>query len=163
MFTVGTRHIGFIKSYTFGGYEVDIGHLLDAFMPLRRFEESTYIVNPKEVVGTELEVEIIKHDSSILVAPFIYHPMTKDTFIDSINVGDIIEGPIVGWQDYGFFVKLHPDLDGFCHNNDIEWLDKNSILPRDYLYKGKKVSLKILDIDKDNYRIRLSYPRIPRK
>ena len=89
----------------------------------------------------------------------ISHKLTLDNpyqlLIDKYPVGSEIEGVISSSNEYALYVKLNEfDIDGFLHANDLSYNNK----PEDELKKfkkGEKIRVKILEIKKDEQKIRL--------
>jgi len=78
-----------------------------------------------------------------------------DSKDDIIEVGDTIQVTISNIEPYGVFVDLGEDLEAFLHVSEISW-DKNVKHPKDYLTVGEDVNVEIIEIDKENKRLRVS-------
>ena len=89
----------------------------------------------------------------------ISHKLTLDNpyqlLIDRYPEGSEIDGVISSSNEYALYVKLNEfDIDGFLHANDLSYNNK----PEDELKKfkkGEKIRVKILEIKKDEQKIRL--------
>ena len=89
----------------------------------------------------------------------ISHKLTLDNpyqlLIDKYPVGSEIEGAISSSNEYAIYVKLNEfDIDGFLHANDLSYNNK----PEDELKKfkkGEKIRVKILEIKKDEQKVRV--------
>ena len=67
--------------------------------------------------------------------------------------GDIIEGEVSSLTDFGVFVNVGA-VDGLVHMSEITW--KRNVRIRDSFKKGDKVTVKVIEIDRENDRISLS-------
>ena len=68
--------------------------------------------------------------------------------------GDIIESYVSGMNEYGVFVPVVDGIEGFVHISEIS--PKRISTIKGVLSKGEKVSAKILTIDYDEKRVKLS-------
>jgi small subunit ribosomal protein S1 len=66
-----------------------------------------------------IEIDLDKHRIALSVKQLSSSPC--QTFIDSHNVGDIIEGEVRNITDFGIFVALTDSVDGLVKNADISW------------------------------------------
>lgn len=73
---------------------------------------------------------------------------------EDVEVGKIYRGKVVRIVDFGAFVNILPGRDGLVHVSQIaeDRVEKVS----DYLHEGDVVNVRVLDIDENNGRIRLS-------
>src|SRR5690554_6430405 len=70
-----------------------------------------------------------------------------------MKINDIIICEVVGFQDYGVFVKCG-DYDGLVHISEVS--EQYVLNLEDIFELGDNVSLKLLDISEDN-KLKLSY------
>ncbi len=94
----------------------------------------------------------------------ISHKLTLDNpyqlFMDKFPEGSEINGVISSTNEYALYVKLGEyDIDGFLHANDLSYTGK----PEDELKKYKKgdsLKVKILEIKKDEQKIRVGLKQL---
>ena len=94
----------------------------------------------------------------------ISHKLTLDNpyqlFMDKFPEGSEINGVISSTNEYALYVKLGEyDIDGFLHANDLSYTGK----PEDELKKHKKgdsLKVKILEIKKDEQKIRVGLKQL---
>ena len=72
------------------------------------------------------------------------------------KIGEIYEGVVSKIMQYGCFVKISEGIEGLIHNSELDWTNKN-IKPSEVLSASQKIKFKIVNIDKENKRISLSY------
>lgn len=77
----------------------------------------------------------------------------KAKVYDNIKVGDKLEGSVSRVVDFGAFVDLG-GVDGLIHISEISWGRVKKV--SDVLKEGDKVTVYVLDIDKDKNKISLS-------
>ncbi|MDE5977635.1 MAG: S1 RNA-binding domain-containing protein [Turicibacter sp.] len=99
-----------------------------------------------KVEGTKLQLSI----KATLPTPF-------EEFISAHQVGEIVEGEVVRLMDFGAFVEVAPGVEGLVHLSELSWDHKVKL--EDLVSEGKKVSVRILSIDKENQRLALSIKR----
>ena len=75
-------------------------------------------------------------------------------------IGSEIEGEVSNLNEYALYVKLSEfDIDGFLHANDLSYTGK----PEDELKKykkGSKLKVKILEINKDELKVRIGLKQL---
>ncbi len=109
-------------------------------------------------VGDDIEcviTEIDKEKRRVAIS----HKLTKEnpytTLEKNFGVGGEIEGIISTINEYAIYLKLNGfDLDGFLHANDISYQGKPEEELKKYK-KGDKLKVKILEIKKDDKKIRV--------
>lgn len=74
-----------------------------------------------------------------------------------MKIGDVVTGTVTGLQDYGVFVKVE-EYDGLIHISELS--DKFVRDVRDYLTVGDIIDLKVLEVDEDYKKLKLSYKAI---
>ncbi|MDR2898878.1 MAG: bifunctional 4-hydroxy-3-methylbut-2-enyl diphosphate reductase/30S ribosomal protein S1 [Clostridiales bacterium] len=68
--------------------------------------------------------------------------------------GAIVDGRVVRMVNFGAFVELEPGLDGLVHISQIA--QKHVVKPDDELKIGEIISVKVVEVDKENRKISLS-------
>ncbi len=106
-------------------------------------------------IGDEVNcviTEIDKEKRRILIS----HKKTLENPYDKLpSVGNEVEGVVSNMNDYALYVNLNGfDIDTFLHCNDLSYFGK----PEDELKKykkGDKLKVKILEIKKDQQKVRV--------
>lgn len=75
--------------------------------------------------------------------------------------GKIVKGHVTGIENYGIFVGLDDYYNGLIHISEISECFIRNI--NDYVKIGETIKAKIVDVDDDNYQIRLSIKNIDYK
>ena len=94
----------------------------------------------------------------------ISHKLTIENPYSSLEkkypVGSEIEGIVTNTNEYAVYVKLgNYDIDGFLHANDLSYADKPEEELKKYK-KGNKLIVKILEINKDESKIRVGLKQL---
>ena len=94
----------------------------------------------------------------------ISHKLTIENPYSSLEkkhpVGSKIEGIVTNTNEYAVYVKLgNYDIDGFLHTNDLSYADKPEEELKKYK-KGIKLKVKILEINKDESKIRVGLKQL---
>lgn len=71
-----------------------------------------------------------------------------------MKAGELIECQIIGFQDYGIFVK-HQEYEGLIHISQIS--EKYVTNLNDLFVMGESLLVLVLDVDHENKRLKLSY------
>ncbi len=86
-------------------------------------------------------------------------PNPWDTLHERYPLGSIIEGKIKKVTDFGIFVAIEEGVNGLVHVSDMSWTDEIKT-PSKFYKKGDTVQAKILDIDRENQRVRLGIKQL---
>ena len=99
--------------------------------------------------------EIDKDKRRIAISHKLTIENPYEKFMNEYPVNSEIEGVVSSTNEYALYVKLGDfDIDGFLHANDLSYTNK----PEDELKKfkkGDKLKVKILEIKKDDQKIRV--------
>lgn len=78
----------------------------------------------------------------------------QDEFWNNVEVGKEYEGIVTSLSSYGAFVDLG-EVQGLLHVSEISW--NRNVKPEEILKQGQKIKVTIIDLDKENKRLKLSY------
>ena len=143
-----------------GGYEVDLGADLRAFVPfskvdvMRVRDEDAYIGLETRFFVEQLynrgKVNIVLNRKSWLEREA---REKRDQFYESAAVGDVYRGMVKTFTSFGAFVDLG-GFDGLLHVNDMRWGHVAS--PKDAVVIGEEVNVKVIRIDRETQKVNLS-------
>ena len=153
----GEKRQGVVTKLVKFGAFVDIGgvngliHLND--MSWSRVNKPEDVVS----VGDNVEVFVQEVDKSkgrisLSLKDILQNPW--DNIKTKYKVNDVLDGVVSKFIKVGAFVEIEPGVEGFVHISEIT--DENISKPSDTLEIGKKVKVKILDINSDENKIALS-------
>lgn len=83
-----------------------------------------------------------------------------NAFFDSIEVGQVVEGKVVRFTDFGAFVNVN-GFDCLAHVSDLSWTAVKK--PEDVLEKNKVYEFVILKIDREKEHVSLGYKQLQPK
>ena len=154
---VGDRFTGTVKSLTNYGAFVDIGGV-DGMIHVSELSW-TRIKNPSEVVlvGDTVEVYVKAVDKEKKKISLGYKKEDENPWVifqKNYEVNDVVKVTIVSMTTYGAFARIIPGIDGLIHISQIA--DKHIAKPQDELTVGQEVEAKIIAVDNDKKRVRLS-------
>lgn len=143
-----------------GGFEVDLGADYYGFCPLSK-ADITRTENPESLIGVSDYFIIEKfHGGSKLKSvvsrrDYLERKIkeNKEKFFSTVKIGDVVEGVAKSFTSFGAFIDLG-GFDGLLHLNDMSWGHVNR--PRDYVKKGEKIQLRLINIDPETKKINLS-------
>ena len=81
----------------------------------------------------------------------------KQELIETLQVGNILKGRIVGVSTFGAFVDIG-GADGLIHISELSWDPASS--PADIVTVGTEMDVYVVKIDKENLKIALSLKRL---
>ena len=148
-----------VKATTDWGIFLDINGI-DALLHVSDLSHGR-VKKPADLVtiGQKLKVKITKIDPKTNRVSASIKALTVDPY-DNIEkkykVGEFYEGIVTKIMDYGCFVKIEDGIEGLVHNSELDWKNKN-IKPSKILSVSENIKFKIVNIDKENKRISLSY------
>ncbi len=152
----GEAVIGRVIEVVKGGLILDLG--VRGFLPaslvdIRRVQDLD------EFTGKELRCKVIELNRSrnnvVLSRRAVLEDERKEmrqSILDRLNPGDVVDGQISNIVDFGAFVDLD-GMDGLIHISELSWSHVNH--PSEVLEIGQDVKVKVLDIDRERQRISL--------
>ena len=157
---LGDRLTGVVTSLTNFGAFVNINGQ-NALIPIRELSWKK-IKHPSEIlkVGQSVECTVIELDYSSKKITLSYKSPKENPkiLLSNYKVGDVVEVTIVSITPFGAFAQIAPNIDGLIHISDIK--DEFITSVRDHLEVGQKVRAKIINIDYEKKRIRLSLKEV---
>jgi small subunit ribosomal protein S1 len=140
-----------------GGLIVDIG--LRGFLPaslvdLRRVRD----LDP--FIGDTITAKVIELDrarNNVVLSRRAYleeaQAEERNAFLDGLQEGEIRDGVVSSVVNFGAFVDLG-GMDGLVHVSELSWQHVNH--PGELVKVGDKVTVKVLEVDRERERISLS-------
>jgi len=150
--------LGIVKKITSYGMFVDVGGM-DGLVHYSQISHKGP-VNPSKYYkeGDEVNVIAIDYDKKKRHLSLSIKEANLDPWKDidnTLRAGDTVSVTISNIEPYGAFVDLGEDLEAFLHVSEISW-DKNVKHPKDYIEIGQVVDVEIIEIDKQQRRLRVS-------
>lgn len=146
---------GTVRQLTDYGAFVDIGGV-DGLLHISEMSWKL-IKHPSEVlkVGQEIDVKVLSVDKENKKISLGYRKLEDNPWANlKVQVGDVVEGPVVSLKPFGAFVEIQEGLEGLVHISNIT--HKRISKPQDVLEIGQIVTAKVQEIDVEKKRIELS-------
>ncbi len=150
--------VGTVKKITSYGMFVDVGGM-DGLVHYSQISHKGP-VNPSKYYkeGDEVNVVAIDYDKKKRHLSLSIKEATLDPWKDidnTLKAGDTVSVTVSNIEPYGAFVDLGEDLEAFLHVSELSW-EKNVKHPKDYIKIGQKLDVEIIEIDKQQRRLRVS-------
>ena len=151
---------GVITKIVRGGYDVDLGGDIHAFLPISQ-SDSQKVEKPESLIGvrSKFYIERLFSDNkkNVVVNRRKYLEEEIDTkrdeFFNNVKIGDSVKGIVKSFTSFGAFIDLG-GFDGLLHINDMSW--GHVARPKDFVKKGQEIELKVIRLDPAEKRINLS-------
>lgn len=128
------------------------------FIPLSQLSDR-FIENAEEFMGQVLPIKISRVDKYKGKAVFSHKAYLAEQrqskmaeVWEKLDVGDIIEGTVMRFTDYGAFVDIG-GIDGLLHISEISWGKLKH--PQEVLAIGEKINVKVLSMNSERGKISL--------
>ncbi len=151
---------GIIQKTIKGGFEVDLGSGIKAFLPISQ-SDTQKVDKPEKLIGTKTKfyIERLFSESKANVVVNRRKWLEEETerkrnyFFENSQIGDEVTGIVKSFTSFGSFIDLG-GFDGLLHINDMSW--GHVTRPKDFVKKGQEIRLKVIKIDPVEKRINLS-------
>lgn len=150
-------YTGTIKDIKEYGIFVDINDIVGLVhkseITWNRNQDHTKLFN----IGDEVQVKVLSFDKESQKLSLSIKALQKspwETFVETYEVGDIVQGRVRSIKDYGAFVTIDNLIDGFIHISNLSYEFVKSA--KDIVKVGEEVKAKILSIDLSTHRVELS-------
>lgn len=148
---------GTVQRLTPFGAFVDIGGI-DGLLHVSEISWRR-INHPAEAlkVGDEIDVKILKIDrenEKISLSRKQVLPDPWENVAEKYPVGKIVPATVVRLAPFGAFVELEPGVEGLIHVSHLA--DWHVVKPEDVVHEGQEINVKVLSVDPEEKRIRLS-------
>ena len=152
---------GTISSVTKGGYMVNLGGGISAFLPISQ-ADAQKVEKEDKLVGVKSKFYVVRLYSqngkrNVVVNRRKYLEeqinVNRDKFFETVKIGDTVKGVVKSFTSFGAFIDLG-GFDGLLHINDMSW--GHVTRPKDFVKKGQEIELKVIRLDPEGKRINLS-------
>jgi small subunit ribosomal protein S1 len=122
------------------------------------------IKHPREVLqaGDEVDVKILGYDiqqGRVSLGLKQVYPNPWETLENKYPIGMRITCVVKKLTNAGAFLELEEGIDGFLHVDDMSWTRKPKH-PSAIIEEGQEVEVMVIDIDKENHRVRLGLKQL---
>ena len=151
---------GKVEKQVKGGFDVNLGAGVHAFLPVRQADVQK-LDKPEKILNAKIQVyvERLYSDGKINIVVNRRKFMEEDLdrkrndFFENTPIGSDIKGIVKSFTSFGAFIDLG-GFDGLLHINDMSW--GHVTRPKDFVKKGQEIKLKVIRIDRQEKRINLS-------
>jgi len=151
---------GIIEKQVKGGFDVNLGAQVHAFLPISQ-SDTQKVEKPEKLIGqkSKMLVERIYSDGKVNIVVNRRKCMEEEVnrkqldFFEKTPIGSEISGVVKSFTSFGAFVDLG-GFDGLLHINDMSW--GHVVRPKDFVKKGQEITVKVIRIDPEEKRINLS-------
>lgn len=133
-----------------GGFHVEVMRRR-AFCPISQID-TRYVETPEDYVGREFRFLVSRFEENgrnIVVSRrellMREQEAARQSFLETVNVGDILEGRVISIMPYGVFVELSPGVEGMVHVSEMGWSRIES--PADAVAVDDPVTVRLMGID----------------
>ncbi len=146
-----------------GGFSVDIMGKR-AFCPVSQID-TKYVENQEDYLGKTLSFLITRYAEGgkniVLSRRDLMNrdiQESRESYLQTISEGDIVQGKVIKIMPYGAFIELAPGVEGMAHISELSWsrVDKTD----EALVQDELVSVKILKIEKRDSNQKSDSPKI---
>lgn len=146
-----------VKDVVKGGLVVDIG--VRGFIPAS-LVEAHFVEDFTDYKGKTLSLIVVELDRDKNRVILSHRAVVKKEqtakkhdFLQTLEVGSVLEGKVQRLTDFGAFVDIG-GIDGLVHISQLSHSHVEK--PSDVVEEGQDVKVKVLSVDRDNERISLS-------
>ncbi len=151
---------GTISKVVKGGFDVDLGSGIHAFLPISQ-SDGQKVDKAEKLLGLKdkFYVERLYSDNKANVVvnrrKYLEESMeaNREKFFETVSIGDTVKGVVKSFTSFGAFIDLG-GFDGLLHINDMSW--GHVTRPKDFVKKGQEIELKVIRLDPAEKRINLS-------
>lgn len=163
-YPVSSRFTGRVTNITDYGAFVELEPGIEGLVHVSEMSWTKKNVHPGKIVSTSQEVEVVvldvdpnKRRISLGLKQTMDNPW--DSFAETFQVGNEVEGEVRNITEFGLFVGLPGEIDGMVHLSDIAW-DQSGEQALEGFTKGDTVKVKVLDVDVEKERISLGIKQL---
>ncbi len=159
----GTVITGVVRGLTNFGAFVEIEEGIEGMLHVSDMSWTRKITHPGEVVkkGQEIKCVVLVVDEQKMRVSLGLKQLTEDPWLREIPEqyipGQIIKGKVTKLTSFGAFVELEEGLEGLLHISEMA--DHRVDSPKEVLEVGQEIEVKVLRVDSEDRRIRLSLKR----
>lgn len=155
---IGDEVLGKVSSIMPYGAFIDLG-LMHGFVHISDISwDKKPRIHALLAEGDEVKAKIIELDTENKKVKLSIKDLIIDPWLNIekyFELGSEVKGKIVGFADFGAFVKLEPSqVEGLIHIGEITW--QRIRKPSDFFKIGDNVKAAVLRIDKETKRLSLS-------
>lgn len=141
-----------------GGFKVKVSGVA-GFCPMSQMD-SKPVKDPNQYVGKKFDFiitqlalprQLVVSRRKILD---LKRAETEGELLKEVQVGDYVDGTVTRMEAFGAFMEIKPGIEGLIHISELSW---NRVRhPQEAVHEGQRVNAKILKIDEEDSRLKIS-------
>ena len=160
----GSKVKGRVVSVADYGAFIEIKPGVEGLVHVSEMSWSSHLRNPSEYlkVGEEIEALVLSLDRNEHKMSLGIKQLNTDPWIsitDRYPLGSKHTGVVKNLTSYGLFLELEEGIDGLVHVSDLSW-NKKIKHPSEFVKKGEKLDVVVLEVDSDNRRLSLGHKQL---
>ena len=158
----GTILQGKVKSVREFGVFVELSQLIDGLVPISELSWGM-VRSADEVVnlGDEVDVYVLRVELESRRITLSMRRAQPDPWLlvdQKYDVDQVVQGTVTRIVPFGAFVNLEDGVEGLIHISELSM--RRVRHPKECVYQGQKVRVRVLNIDSTSRRISLSYKQV---
>jgi small subunit ribosomal protein S1 len=168
----GMSLTGMVISLTNFGAYVDVGTECDGLLHVSQMSRDIFVEHPRQVLspGDEVTVKVRSTSPELKKLHLTMLDVSQaDILLDQednedripltdIDIDDELWGELKRVTDFGAYIEVGAEVDGFLHFMDHPLWDDN-MHPSEFMQVGQRVRVWVADVDKEKRRVRLTANR----
>lgn len=158
-YPVGSRIKGKVINLADYGAFVELEKGVEGLIHVSEMSWSEKIKHPSRIVsvGDWVDAEVLSIDKTNRRISLSLKQTQTNPWLqlkDRYPVGSVISGRVKNITDFGVFVEVEEGIHGLIHVSDLSW-SKRAKGAADYVKKGEKIEVKVLEVDPVKQRLSL--------
>ena len=158
-YPVSSRVQGRVVSITDYGAFVELERGVEGLIHISEMSWTKHVRHPSKIlnVGDAVDVMVLKIDpenEKISLGLKQTEPDPWETLAEKYPMGTVLDGKVRNLTNFGAFVEIEEGIDGLVHISDMSWT-KRVRHPSEVVKKGDSVTVKVLEVNRENRRISL--------
>lgn len=158
-YPIGSRLSGTVRKFTDFGAFVEVDSSIDGLIHISDLSWNKRVNHPSEVlkIGEEVETVVLSIDPDNRRLSLGRKQLSDDAwegFFSRQQEGDVVDGTVIRFADFGAFVQIEEGIEGLLKLNDIA--EPPPSKAEDALDLGTSYRLRIVRLSRDDRKVGLS-------
>lgn len=163
-YPIGQRVKGRVINLADYGAFVELEKGVEGLIHISEMSWSEKVKHPSKIVAVNDWVDAVvlsidKSNKRISLGLKQTEPNPWVVLKDKYPVGTVITGRVKNFTDFGVFIEVEDGIHGLIHVSDLSW-SKRPKDPSEYVKKGERIEVKVLEIDPIKQRLSLGLKQI---
>ena len=158
-YPIGSRLTGTVRKFTDFGAFIEVDNSIDGLIHISDLSWNKRVNHPSEVlrVGDSVETVVLSIDPENRRLSLGLKQLSDDAwegFFTRHQEGDLVDGTVIRFADFGAFVQIEEGIEGLLRLNDID--EPPPAKAEDRLHLGQPLKLRIVRLSRDDRKVGLS-------